>query len=594
RLDLSKTNGNSTIYYTTDGTDPRLAGGGINPSAKSATFHNINETTRVIARIHESGHQWPWSSTSEATFIVGAEPAKSSNLAITEINYNPLAPTGEELGRNPALKASDFEFVELKNIGTRPVNLNKTAFTDGIEVTLGNHVVDPGKHTLVVANIETFRMRYGNNISIAATFVGSLKDGGEKLSLISPGNLPIHEFEYQDNNDWPGRADGNGSSLEVIDTSANYHLPENWRSSHDYLGSPGRDGSGPTIGIIINEALTHTDLPLTDTIELHNPTNSNVDISGWWLSDSKKEHAKFQIPAGNNLPSGGYKTFNESHFNPTPLNPQDNHFSLSSAKGDDIYLLKGEPGNTRPLAFCDHVEFGAALNGISFGRAPDGNSTAPFVPQTERTLGKINTAPRFGPVVITEILYQPKLANTQDDPNDFEYIEIHNPGTATINLTGWRIRKGIDFNFPAHTILPAHGTLTILSFNPDKPENRDKTAAFALHYGVNVNSRFLGGYKGSLDNMGEVLHLQETDNPPADDPTYIPHPLLDAVRFNNTAPWPQAAGNGQSLNRTTTDAFGLLASSWTILDPTPGSHGNANTDSDGDGLPDEWETQYFS
>ncbi|MBT6462361.1 MAG: hypothetical protein HOK49_07465 [Opitutae bacterium] len=592
RIELSKTNNNATFYYTTDGTDPRLAGGGISTTAKSTTSLSINETTKIIARIHESGHQWPWSSASEVTFIVGAEPARSSNLAITEINYNPLAPTREELGRNPGLKASDFEFVELKNIGTRPINLNKTAFTEGIEVTLGNHVVDPGKHTLVVANIETFRMRYGNEIPISATFSGNLKDGGEKLRLVSQENLPIHYFEYQDDKDWPGRADGNGSSLEVIDTSANYHSPENWRSSHDYLGSPGRDGSEPPVGILINEALTHTDLPLTDTIELYNPTNSNVDISGWWLSDSNKEHAKFQIPSGNNLPAGGYKTFNETHFNPTPLNPQENHFSLNSAKGDDIYLLKGEPGKTRPIAFCDHVEFGAALNGISFGRVPDGEVTAPFVPQTDRTLGKTNSGPRFGPVVITEILYQPKLANIQDDPNDLEYIEIHNSGTDTLNLTGWRIRKGIDFDFPAHTILPAHGTLTILSFNPDKPENRDKTAAFALHYGVNVNSRFLGGYKGSLDNMGEVLHLQKTDNSPADEPAYIPHPITDAVRFNNKDPWPQAAGNGQSLNRTSTDAFGLIASSWTILPPSPGSHGNG--DSDEDGLPDEWENQYFS
>ena len=74
----------------------------------------IDETTRVVARLHQSGHEWPWSSTTDATFIVGAEPVTVSNIAITEINYNPLAPTKEELGRNPALKAGDFEFIELK------------------------------------------------------------------------------------------------------------------------------------------------------------------------------------------------------------------------------------------------------------------------------------------------------------------------------------------------------------------------------------------------------------------------------------------------------------------------------------------------
>ena len=35
---------------------------------------------------------------------------------------------------------------------------------------------------------------------------------------------------------WPDRADGNGSSLEVIDTAGNYNDPRNWRSSTEYAG----------------------------------------------------------------------------------------------------------------------------------------------------------------------------------------------------------------------------------------------------------------------------------------------------------------------------------------------------------------------
>ena len=36
---------------------------------------------------------------------------------------------------------------------------------------------------------------------------------------------------------------------------------------------------------MINEVLTHTDLPLVDAIELHNPTGAQIDVSGWYLSD---------------------------------------------------------------------------------------------------------------------------------------------------------------------------------------------------------------------------------------------------------------------------------------------------------------------
>jgi len=40
--------------------------------------------------------------------------------------------------------------------------------------------------------------------------------------------------------------------------------------------------------IVISEVLTHTDLPLEDAIELQNVSHGAVDISGWWISDSRE------------------------------------------------------------------------------------------------------------------------------------------------------------------------------------------------------------------------------------------------------------------------------------------------------------------
>ena len=44
-----------TIYYTTDGTDPRLSGGAINPEAKIATFGGGGP---VPVTYISSGHRW--------------------------------------------------------------------------------------------------------------------------------------------------------------------------------------------------------------------------------------------------------------------------------------------------------------------------------------------------------------------------------------------------------------------------------------------------------------------------------------------------------------------------------------------------------
>ena len=51
-----------------------------------------------------------------------------------------------------------------------------------------------------------------------------------------------------------------------------------WRSWFACIVA-GTDGIDD-LGIIVNEVLAHTDMPLTDSIELHNTTAVDVDLSG--------------------------------------------------------------------------------------------------------------------------------------------------------------------------------------------------------------------------------------------------------------------------------------------------------------------------
>ncbi|MHC4499003.1 MAG: CotH kinase family protein, partial [Planctomycetota bacterium] len=75
--------GGGTIYYTTDGNDPRDWGGGIYGSLYSAPIL-LNATEQIKARIRYASDNW--SALNEATFAVG--PVKD-NLRITEIMYHP-------------------------------------------------------------------------------------------------------------------------------------------------------------------------------------------------------------------------------------------------------------------------------------------------------------------------------------------------------------------------------------------------------------------------------------------------------------------------------------------------------------------------
>src|ERR1051325_7042541 len=63
-------------------------------------------------------------------------------------------------------------------------------------------------------------------------------------------------------------------------------------------------------------------------------------------------------------------------------------------------------------------------------------------------------------VLINEIMYEPATLSTSE-----EWIELYNPGTNAIDLSGWRFTKGIDFTFPFAVIAP--NNYFIIAANPD-------------------------------------------------------------------------------------------------------------------------------
>ena len=71
---------------------------------------------------------------------------------------------------------------------------------------------------------------------------------------------------------------------------------------------------GHTFPVLVTEVLAHTDLPAVDTVELYNPTSTNVNIGGWFLTDNVDVPKKYRIANGTTIPAGGYATFNANQF----------------------------------------------------------------------------------------------------------------------------------------------------------------------------------------------------------------------------------------------------------------------------------------
>jgi len=576
-LSITHNNASGSIFYTLDGTDPR-------DSATATAYGGpiaLTDTTFIRAAVRVDQD---WSPMVEAGFV----PTGGSSFTITEIMYNPPAP--EAAG---AFGPEDYEFIEVANLGLSPVGLEQIRFADGVDFAFAGGpvtVLQPGEYAVIVKDLAAFQSRYDTSaMIIAGVFTGSLNSDGETIAMATTGGFVFESFTYGDSGDWPGRADGKGASLELADPTGDRDDPDTWRSSTEYLGSPGRDGVGPIVDVVVNEVLTHTDLDLLDTIELHNTTAADIDISGWFLSDTWTQYRKFRIPDipdATILPAGGYILFDENDFNaggltPDPADDLDTDFGLSGAHGDDVWLMAADPATGELSRFVDHVEFDAAAYGVSYGRWPNG--VGDLSPMVSLTLGEANSGPLFGPVVISEIMYNPG----GPELDDLEFVEIYNPTDEDVDLTGWRLDKGVDYDFDGGTILPTGGRLVILSFDPAAPDNALRLADFRSAYGIDDTVPVVGGWAGKLDNDGERVQLQRPDDPPADEPEFTPHLIVDEVRYDNDAPWPaEAAGGGSALHRLEPAKWGNDEASWLAAAPTPGrpmaKPGDADLDGDVD------------
>ena len=199
----------------------------------------LNQTSPVFARVYD-GEQW--GAPAAATFIVGAEVADSSNLVISEIMYNPVGPSAAEIDAG-FTDGDQFEYIELLNISSNPLDLNDVSFSGGIDFDFVGAVVTelpPAGRALVVRNQAAFLARYGAAAGglIAGEFAGdtALANNGERIAII--GALgSIRDFRYNDKYPWPESPDGDGPSLVLIEPESNpdHGIGSNWKGQrwHD-------------------------------------------------------------------------------------------------------------------------------------------------------------------------------------------------------------------------------------------------------------------------------------------------------------------------------------------------------------------------
>jgi hypothetical protein len=252
------------VVYTLDGSDPRAPGGGLAPSALVLVPGvdaplTLDRDLTVTARLQDGG---AWSAVDAASFRV-VPPAAAGNLAVSEIDYNPHAPDPARGETNP--DSNEYEFIELRNVGTTAVSLAGVRFTQGVTFDFTTGAVgtlEPGQYVVVVRNVDAFRSRYGTTPLVAGAYAGRLDNGGEVLTLVDFAGATMASFAYDDVAPWPVDADGWGRSLVFAGGAVNPGDPAAWRASAEVGGSPGRAGNTPPALVVAAAVETDEDVPL--------------------------------------------------------------------------------------------------------------------------------------------------------------------------------------------------------------------------------------------------------------------------------------------------------------------------------------------
>lgn len=150
-------------------------------------------------------------------------------------------------------------------------------------------------------------------------------------------------------------------------------------------------------------------------------------------------------------------------------------------------------------------------------------------------------------VVFNEVMYHPT-----DPAGTLEFVELYNQMTIDMDISAWRLDDGIEFTFPAGTIVPGDGYLVIAK----DPQ------AFRAATGVEA----LGPFDGRLANGGEEIELRDRNNR-----------LMDALDYDDEGNWPLGAdGAGVSLAKRRLHASSDRADNWTSSVLVGGTPGRSN------------------
>lgn len=150
-------------------------------------------------------------------------------------------------------------------------------------------------------------------------------------------------------------------------------------------------------------------------------------------------------------------------------------------------------------------------------------------------------------ITFNEIHYHPAASALPGATAGPEWVELYNPMSIRVDVSGWSIRGGIGFVFPEETVMEP-GAFVVISAVAGTPAGA------------------VGPFTGRLDNAGEEIRLHERWGR-----------MMDRVEYGDSGDWPAAAdGSGPTLAKREPDLRSEPAGSWSASTAAGGTPGADN------------------
>lgn len=210
----------------------------------------------------------------------------------------------------------------------------------------------------------------------------------------------------------------------------------------------------------------------SDWVEIYNPTDSEVDLSGFGLSDDRSKPLKWTFPSGTKIPAKErILVWCDGFVDVSGLYPDELHATFSLSSFEESVVLSDFSGR-----IIDAVDYSGIGTDASYARQADGSwqATARPTPGYENTdegyaafAQREAAATNGGGLLISEVMAA-KDETFLEGETYYDWIELYNATAETVDLSGWGLsdntKNPLKWTFPNGTaIAPGEYKLVMAS-----------------------------------------------------------------------------------------------------------------------------------